>query len=798
MLTRIAALLPFLALLAAPALAQPVSYHSATSAQHQTQADTLSAAGYRMISLSVHGTVANPRYAAVWVQRAGPAYIAFHGLDGVAYQDFADTWCPQGYTPKILTAVGPLASPVFAGVYELTNEPCETFHGLDEQGMWDAISDAAGDDLQIVTMDIYGDAGDPRYIVSFGPKVHGLGFEISTSVLDMQADFDAYVEGHARPALVTFNDDNRFASLWRSDDVGDWVMHHNMPLLQYLNLANNYELQGMHPISLHASGSGFATRYAAVWAYSDLPLAPAFQVTGVAVPELAMFDTWAHDFMAEAEVRSANLAIVKEGRLVYARGYTLANPDYRLTQPTDVYRIASCSKPITAIAMHQHFAAGLVAPNAAMVNYMPNTISLDGWVSAIKVDHLLTHMPGWIPDYTRGQESAITSALGVTLPLTKRNTYDYVTQNVFLDYYPGSQGSYSNLGFNILGQIIDELHPAQDYAGYVTYNIYAPLGIWRARLGGSLRWEIPPEEVLYHPYNPSIANSPVNASQPLVPQQYGGENIPIRDAQGGWVMAAADYAKILSAFDVPNNPILDATETANMWTLAPGTNATLRGWTLGSATDENGQAVALYGHNGRLDGSRSLIVRRADGLSFVWFCNGDKVRTSVGTHGGELSDLANAVTTWPNHDLFPSLGLPSTVAYNPGTSQMTGMGCIGSGGVLSLHVNTPPDIGQPVEFQISRAPVLAPSLLLLGFSNPNVSLAPFGAPGCSIYCDPALILDTIASPTGSGAFFDWQVPDVPAALGSTMYAQGACIDPAANAFGITTSNGRVMTLGGWQ
>lgn len=52
--------------------AQPVVYHSVSGAQHQTQHDTLTPLGYRPISLSIHGTVAAPRYAAVWVQRAGP------------------------------------------------------------------------------------------------------------------------------------------------------------------------------------------------------------------------------------------------------------------------------------------------------------------------------------------------------------------------------------------------------------------------------------------------------------------------------------------------------------------------------------------------------------------------------------------------------------------------------------------------------------------------------------------------------------------------------------------------------
>jgi len=785
--------------LVAPALAQTVTYHSATGAQHQVHVNNLTASGHRMISLSIHGTVANPYYAAVWVLRAGPPFVAFQDLDGTQYQAFTNTWCAQGYTPKLLTAIGTLGNPRFAGVFEQTNETCEVFHGLDEAGFWSEVGDADDADLQIVTMDIYGDAATPRYIVSFGPKKVGLGIEISTSVADMQAEADAYASGHARPALVTVNDHNRFASLWRSDDVGQWVMHHNMSAAQYVNHQANYSQLGLDPISLHASGSGWGTRYTAVWASSDQPVAGGVTVTGQAIPELSMFDTWAIDFMTEAEVRSANLAIVKNGRLVYARAFTIGDSNYRITQPTDVYRIASCSKPITSIAMHQHFGPGSnISPSHPMTTFMPNTIAIDNWVAAIKIDHLLTHMPGWVPDYSRGYEGPITSALGVGLPLTKRNTYDYVTGHRFLDYYPGQGGAYSNLGFNILGQIIENLNPGFSYQQYVTYNIFAPLGITRGRLGGSFKSQIPASEVFYHPYNPSIRKSPVNAIQPLVPQQYGGENIPIRDAQGGWVMAAADYAKILSAFDLPTNPILNPAQTNAMWTLAPGTNATLRGWTLGSATDPNGQSIPIRGHNGRLDGCRSLIVRRDDGLSFVWLLNGDKARTSVGLHGGELSDLANTVAIWPNHDLFPSLGLPSGVNYSAGTASNIGSGCQGAGGVLSLHVFDAPDIGQPVDFQISRAPNSAPSLLMFGLSNPGLSLAPLGAPGCSAYCDPIVMLNTIASATGTGAFFTWQIPDVPAALGSTIYAQGACLDPTANALGLTTSNGRGLTLGGWQ
>jgi len=49
------------------------AYHGVNGAQHQAHVNTLSAQGYRMISLSVYGDSNSPLYAAVWVQRNGPA-----------------------------------------------------------------------------------------------------------------------------------------------------------------------------------------------------------------------------------------------------------------------------------------------------------------------------------------------------------------------------------------------------------------------------------------------------------------------------------------------------------------------------------------------------------------------------------------------------------------------------------------------------------------------------------------------------------------------------------------------------
>ena len=55
------------------------AYHGVSAADHQARFNDLLSKGYRIISLSVYGDPSNASYAAVWVQRAGAAWQAFHG-----------------------------------------------------------------------------------------------------------------------------------------------------------------------------------------------------------------------------------------------------------------------------------------------------------------------------------------------------------------------------------------------------------------------------------------------------------------------------------------------------------------------------------------------------------------------------------------------------------------------------------------------------------------------------------------------------------------------------------------------
>src|SRR5260370_15629602 len=94
------------------------AYHGVTGAEHQAHFNTLSGQGYRIISLSVYADPGDARYAAVWVQRPGPAWVAVHGVNSADYQTFFNTHTAQGYVPVLVTATGASNNAIFAAVFE--------------------------------------------------------------------------------------------------------------------------------------------------------------------------------------------------------------------------------------------------------------------------------------------------------------------------------------------------------------------------------------------------------------------------------------------------------------------------------------------------------------------------------------------------------------------------------------------------------------------------------------------------------------------------------------------------------
>ena len=706
LMSRIATCLLTLAL-AFPAASQAEGYHDVSGATHQDKVDELSKLGYRMTSLSIYGSQAKPLYAAIWVQRAGPQFAAFHGLTSAEYQEWAEERCEQGFTPKLLSATGPGGDARFAGVFEKTDDNCLALHNLDFDQLWDQIGNARDSGFRLITADVYGEGADTRFIVGFVPNPEDLGWGgiVSAGKSSFQEHFDAFGGTHARMALAAFNREDVFFSMWTDDMVGEWYSHADLTSDEYQTHVDDYLDLGLYPIHLDAAGSGSNRRFAAIFARDDQILPRVMSASGQVVPELGMFDNWVEDWMKQNDARSASLAIVKDGRLVLTRGYTFAEVDYPATQPTSLFRTASTSKPLTAISMYQHFERmpATVGPNSLMTQYLNMAGALEPNTSNVTLFHLLTHQGGWdrnISGDSTGQDVTVASDLGVPFPLTKFDTRNWVTQNVLMDFVPGFDSQYSNYGMSLVGQVIESLNQGVPYEDVVRRDIFAPLGITRPSIAGSLIQDIRPGEVRYHNKPVAINRSVMTNDRPWVPEQYGGLNIGKRDSHGGWVMAAPDYAKVLAAFASANNPLMTQTTADAMFATAPGFAPQASAWfTYSNFDDGRGGNVQVSAHNGGQPGTSTLVARRADGISFVLFTNSD-AGFSLRDDSESLSDLANTVVVWPNHDLFPTVDLPSCKEHVPGLFTSLGEGCRGSQGLLSLYGTGTPEVGQVFDMNL--------------------------------------------------------------------------------------------------
>jgi N-acyl-D-amino-acid deacylase len=85
-------------------------------------------------------------------------------------------------------------------------------------------------------------------------------------------------------------------------------------------------------------------------------------VSGEDIPELAGFEAAMHEAMTKWDIPGGQLAIAKDDRLVYSRGFGFASvEDEQVVETDSLFRIASNSKPITAVAILMLVDAGDIA-----------------------------------------------------------------------------------------------------------------------------------------------------------------------------------------------------------------------------------------------------------------------------------------------------------------------------------------------------------------------------------------------------------------------------------------------------
>jgi N-acyl-D-amino-acid deacylase len=378
------------------------------------------------------------------------------------------------------------------------------------------------------------------------------------------------------------------------------------------------------------------------------------------------FDEAVETFMRERRIPGGALAVVKDKRLVYAKGYWFADREKGTrVRPESLFRIASISKPFTAVTVMKLVENGKLTLDAKMLDLIDIEPLLkpgetfDERHRAITVRHLLQHTGGWDRDKSFDpmfRPVKIAEATGTAAPAAPRSIIRYMLGQP-LDFDPGTRYAYSNFGYCILGRIIEKLS-GENYGDSVRTAVLSPCGIRHMTLGRTLDGWQAPNEVRYYMPDGERGRSVFPESPGNVPWPYGGFNLEAMDAHGGWLASAVDLARFAVAFHDPSHcPILAESSIREMFSPPPPPMPQGRerfygcGWNVRKAGAHD--AINTW-HNGSLAGTATLLVRRWDGLSWAVLFNqrsGDN-KLPDGAIDSALHRAADKVTSWPDHDLF--------------------------------------------------------------------------------------------------------------------------------------------------
>jgi CubicO group peptidase (beta-lactamase class C family) len=319
-------------------------------------------------------------------------------------------------------------------------------------------------------------------------------------------------------------------------------------------------------------------------------------------------------------ITGASVAVAKNGKLIYARGFgytdTISKEE---VQPYHKFRIASISKLVTAVAIMKLAEEDKLSLNDTV--FGPNGILNDPYFSnpkdkrvfRITVAHLLSHEGGWTQRYGDQMFMPLVVAdhMGMKPPVDTKTIVRFALDKR-LHFTPGKGRAYSNLGYSILGLVIEKV-TGMSYEEYCRKEILEPIGIYDMTLAHNLPERKAPYEVSYYTPSDVVPKPSIYGTGEMVPPSYGGNDIEALGGAGSWLATAPDLMRLLLAVDglgtkgdiLTPESISFMTDTRNG--LAP----------VGWKTTING----TWWRTGSFPGTAGMMKRQANGISWIVLLN---------------------------------------------------------------------------------------------------------------------------------------------------------------------------------
>lgn len=330
----------------------------------------------------------------------------------------------------------------------------------------------------------------------------------------------------------------------------------------------------------------------------------------------------AREFLKQHEVPGLSVAIARHGQFVYEAGFGYADKAAReLVTPEHRFRIASISKPITAVASFALVEQGrlklddLVFGAKALLGLDYGT-ELAERVRRLTVRHLLTHTSG-------GWSNNGDDPMFLNPGFNHHELIAWTLANQPLEHEPGTHYAYSNFGFCVLGRVIERV-TGRGYEKFVKDTIAEKCGMRALQIAGNTLAQRAADEVVYYD---SKEGAPYDM------------NVARMDSHGGWLARPRELVKFAMHVDgFQTTPsLLKAESIVTMTTPDPVHPAYGCGWFVNKYHN--------WWHSGSLPGLNTIMVRTASGLCWAAFINTRNKDTGLALDQ-LVWKLAGAVPAW--------------------------------------------------------------------------------------------------------------------------------------------------------
>ena len=395
-------------------------------------------------------------------------------------------------------------------------------------------------------------------------------------------------------------------------------------------------------------------------------------------PDTDSLDSFIRAQMARRNIQGASLAIVQNGRIVYARGYGVTDAgEARAVDTTTLFQAGSISKPTSALAALHMVERGVLSldddVNRKLMSWrVPETrftarrpVTLRG---------LLTHTAGLtvhgFPGYD--VDSARPTVVQVLQGARPANTAAIVN-----DTFPGSLNRYSGGGYTVMQQMMVDVS-GKPFPQLMRETVLTPLGMGRSSFEQPLPAALAARTAAGH----YADGSTVHGRWHVYPEMA---------AAGLWT-TASDLARVAigvqEAFNGRSDAVISQSMAKQMLTPFMGSG-------LGFGVRSLDSGVVRFGHSGRDEGFDALLWGTTSGLAYAIMINandnsrfmrrvGDYIERAYGWPGAPKAVAARAAVPMSSTTMSAFEGL-----YDSGNGRFVTL--VADDGWLFTNVDGRPD-----------------------------------------------------------------------------------------------------------